>query len=330
MKQLGYSKQTGMSAILFAMVFTIILSLLSVGFATLVRQDQRETLDKTLSYQAQYAAETAINRTANSLLNNPTMPPESTACDGSTAGVGATAMDISLPTSSASAKVTCITWTSNSDRIVKDPLGANRFISKIRPNTGSSISFLQFTWQQNPDTGSVNAYPAANVSGALGLRLPTLNTTNIGLLRVTLMDGSGVTKTLYLIPTTTTVNADFGSQTGQIGLATCTSGTCTVTINNYNVSDVQQGYLSMFAYGGTAANVTVTTNPGTNFVGAQAVIDANAIAQDVSKRVSARVPLTAQTWGPSFGVAANSICKDYKVDGQQTMAASSAAATVCP
>ena len=59
--------QKGMSSILFAMVFIIILSLIGVGFATLVRKDQRETLDKTLSFQAQYAAETAINRKAAEL-----------------------------------------------------------------------------------------------------------------------------------------------------------------------------------------------------------------------------------------------------------------------
>ena len=54
--------QSGMASIMFAIFMAIVLCLLAVGFATLVRNDQRQTLDKTLSNQATYAAESAINK----------------------------------------------------------------------------------------------------------------------------------------------------------------------------------------------------------------------------------------------------------------------------
>ena len=61
--------QTGIASIMFAIFIAVVIvtRLFAIGFAVLVRNDQRQTLDKKLSNQAQYAAGTEINRVQRDL-----------------------------------------------------------------------------------------------------------------------------------------------------------------------------------------------------------------------------------------------------------------------
>jgi Tfp pilus assembly protein PilX len=53
--------QQGFAAIIIAIVLLVVLSLITVGFAQLMRDNQRQALDKQLSQQAYYAAESGVN-----------------------------------------------------------------------------------------------------------------------------------------------------------------------------------------------------------------------------------------------------------------------------
>lgn len=53
--------QTGLVSILVTMILMVILSLIVLGFAQVTRREQRQSLDRQLNSQAQYAAETGIN-----------------------------------------------------------------------------------------------------------------------------------------------------------------------------------------------------------------------------------------------------------------------------
>ncbi|PIZ62055.1 hypothetical protein COY17_03100 [Candidatus Saccharibacteria bacterium CG_4_10_14_0_2_um_filter_52_9] len=55
------TSEAGFSALVIAMVLVLVLSLMTVGFAQLMRREQRSALDKQLSKQAYYAAETGLN-----------------------------------------------------------------------------------------------------------------------------------------------------------------------------------------------------------------------------------------------------------------------------
>lgn len=302
--------QSGMSSIVFAMVFVIILSLLAVGFTTLVRNDQQQVLDKTLSFQAQYAAEAAINRKGAELI-------AATATGVPVADSGANCnnnLDLQDATFSASAKVTCITWTSLADSIVKDNVGTDPYVSKLRTSAGG-LSVIKVTWQS---VSTNTTYPATT-------SLPTIISSNIPILRLTLAksDLSGLQRT-YFVPA--------GSAMGSVGdgtvqSVTCPGGLCTATFSY----DTSGSWISIMAYGGLA-NVTVSASTGgvaQQLIGAQATIDANAVSQDVTKRVQARIPLVSQTWAPGFALSAGAACKDFKVDGTQATAASAAGNPVC-
>ncbi|HET6924792.1 MAG TPA: pilus assembly PilX N-terminal domain-containing protein, partial [Candidatus Saccharimonadales bacterium] len=53
--------ERGMVSIMVTLVMIIVITLIVIGFAQVVRRNQRETLDRQLSTQAYYAAETGIN-----------------------------------------------------------------------------------------------------------------------------------------------------------------------------------------------------------------------------------------------------------------------------
>ena len=104
--------QRGVTAIMFAMVFIMIISLLSVGYASIVRIDQRATLDKTLSAEAQLAAETGANSAVQHIDAKIKADPlnadnaellNKTAC--ATGGLGYT-----KPALNNGVQLTCVTW----------------------------------------------------------------------------------------------------------------------------------------------------------------------------------------------------------------------------
>lgn len=63
------NNQSGFASIIIAMVLILVLSLMTVGFAQLMQREQRSALDKQLSSQAYYAAESGVND-AVAAINN--------------------------------------------------------------------------------------------------------------------------------------------------------------------------------------------------------------------------------------------------------------------
>jgi Tfp pilus assembly protein PilX len=64
--------QEGMVSIIVTMIIMVLLGLIVLGFAQLSRREQRQSLDRQLAVQAQYAAESGINQAADYVRSNPT------------------------------------------------------------------------------------------------------------------------------------------------------------------------------------------------------------------------------------------------------------------
>ena len=96
-----------MASIMFAIFIAVVISLLAIGFAVLVRNDQRQTLDKKLSNQAQYAAETEINRVQRDLQAQVAAGQTLTAV--TTCNTNPALLDTRMP----DVKITCLTWNPN-------------------------------------------------------------------------------------------------------------------------------------------------------------------------------------------------------------------------
>ena len=142
--------QNGASAIMFAMVFIIVISLLTVGFATLARRDQRAALDKTLSNEAQYAAEAGVesvkeyvNRVGTAAVSNDNCDPGTLISGYEKPQFNENGLDIS-----------CIKWDTEPTEAVKtlEPYDTWSFIDE---GVGNQITYLTFSPR---DSDNISGY----------------------------------------------------------------------------------------------------------------------------------------------------------------------------
>lgn len=316
MKNTTKNNQQGMASIMFAMFLVLGISLLAIGFATLVRNDQRQALDKTLSNQAQYAAESAINSVQAYLKANPTITEEQSDCGGA----GQT------PTFTDGITVTCLTWNPSPAGLNHANISTTPWSTPLEPNSGSKNQ-LVITWISEDGKNTLD--PTVGTSQLkLGGNVPTLRVVAAS----SLITDATVT---YINPFSIAGGSQTGS--GSIVNGLCTNTTignaksCTATISIPSVSSGSgRGYLAISALNGTAKNVDVKFGGGGNFIGSQAIITANAKSQDVSKRLVAYVSLPTSTWQPGFVASADALCKNYKLGLGGNDQAGPVTDTLCP
>jgi Tfp pilus assembly protein PilX len=305
--------QTGMASIMFALFFVLIVSLIATGFAVLVRNDQRQTLDKTLSYQAQYAAETAINRVQSYVRNNPNSSNSN--CDSNIAAIGAVPGE--LDPSSVGVQITCLKWDQSVDKLYSNGIGASPVSFKINSDTGSTINTLKIDWEPvNISSTTINSLSTSS----LDLRL-----NNFPTLRIVFGDADNInnSKTFYINPSLgPNANISSGNANGSIVQAsTCSGGVCSVVINSLNWNPY--GYIAISSLNGesnineiTAYSGNTTNNSDKlNLIGAQIEVDATARAQDVVKRLKVRIPVSGTKLRAGYSVLTDKLCKDYRLEG---------------
>jgi len=319
--------QSGSAAILFTMFIIVIVSLIAIGFGFLVRTDQRATLDKTLSNQAQYAAESAINKISLGLTASPsTIPATNATCNGG------------IPSQTpggfpSGVSITCLTWSNTPDYLMQGNLDTNPWVTPIQPTSAVINSFV-ITWQPSVATDSATyASPITNLQLAAA-HIPVLKI----VVGDSTMSGASVA---YLIPSNVQTG-DMSGLSGNFIYASCSGSplTCTATISKFPGAPINagsSGYVSINALGSPADNVIVKGFSGAsgngnqaNFVGSQVIIDATARAQDVTKRLQASVSLVPSSWRPSFALSGNVLCKNFEVDGVGNDQPGPASSNACP
>lgn len=341
--------QSGAAIILFAMVMLIVLSLITIGFAFLVRNDQRQTLDKTLSNQAQYAAETAVNRKIKDLYNN--VPPTlKTDCSAPP--------QITVPAGAPSVTITCLNWNTEPDRIFLSGLNINPKQALIQPKSGTVKYFAVLYHPSKPAGCAVsNSAPQFLNSLATAGSCPYL--------KITLSDAASVysnkasvvysrpqdnSRPTGLADTSHAENvgkdADYGGQvngeaSGEIDNTFCRGGWCIMRVSvpsGKSWTNATPGLTSFSVIGGeidelqlaaytdgpydqiaafapaAPAALTLAPNNRVNLINMQAIVDATARAGDVIKRIQIAAPIGKNTWQPGFAVAADAICKNFSVD----------------
>lgn len=337
MKQHTFFKQNqnGASAIMFALFFIMVISLISLGFATLARRDQRATLDKTLSAQAQLAAESGINAVKQYFDTTPAVPGpvlEKNNCNESI---------ITYPKFSNGTTITCLTWDATPTEAVKvlEPYKGWSFTNNT-PTVSDRIS-----WQTNENSGTY-----AGAEGRQG-SLPTINTANIPILKIVSVPLNDITNTgspkvevVYLVPvgggdgSSVVALGDAGTNTngnGSIFNVECSNNKCTANVSGYATpsSGTARMYF-MQLIGSKTATITYSSPDGSGNLqqisNLQAKVDVNVITQDQSKRLVSYIPIasTSTNWQPFFSALADSLCKDIKIDSANVSSVSGS--PVCP
>jgi|GEM_PF-975008 len=339
------NNQKGMASIMFAIFIILIVALIAIGYATMVRNDQRQTLDKTLSNQAQYAAETAINKIQTKIKAGTALDSNSSCYNIDSKGnsdiVSGPGESGKLDANFPGVKVTCLTWTSVPTSLAFSNVGYSPAVSPIMPV--SAIDKLKITWTGNGsiygcwDDGSggeecgVDYGVAVCNNATLRLSCDTAPPVKTPAIKIALTKNNDLPnlKAFYALPSDSVISReiDYGtSPSGSTVRGECwdsASGkyTCEVIIKGLSTwvwTSPNSGLISVGVLGGPAdINIQALSLGGASVAlkGSQISIDANAQSQDVIKRLKATVSLTNNTWRPYFAASADSLCKNYAIDG---------------
>lgn len=324
--------QAGLVSIIVTMVMMLVLSVTVVGFALLMRREQRQSLDRQLNSQALYAAEAGINDAAKAIN------------------------DLLAAGSAVPAKKTCPPASPPSPYTMSSTVGASNVISyscllidpapeflkydnadgtaKVIPINGVdasgnpvAVNGLQISWEPK-DGSTVSGCPPA------GLNLPPAGSwsCNTGLLRVDLVPTpappasfgangrdylNANVRSFFLFPGGGGPSPNMAGPTGVKVGSSCAAGPapqlqCKVTITGMGAANYYMRLMSLYKPAAVVIKPSGGVGGATALAGAQAVVDSTGKANDVLRRLQARISLSPLGPGPFPGAAiqsADTICK---------------------
>ncbi|HUC89837.1 MAG TPA: PilX N-terminal domain-containing pilus assembly protein [Patescibacteria group bacterium] len=329
-------KQEGMVSILVTIILLIVISLIVLGFAQIARRNQRQAVDRQLSTQAFYAAETGVNDARaliKAAISSGTAVPAKTDC---TNGSGATAAFYSSlnPTLSAANNVsyTCLMVDTAPVSLRYDDIGSPSTVLPVQSDNGVNLDKIQLTWQTKDGTSTPVTGCPNSASGVFSsTSVWTASGCGYGILRFDLVPTGGTltmgglqdnTMTSFLVPVTSGGSSSVAypaaspaSRNANNRVATtCTNSGCTMTITGLTASQYYMRLTSIYKDVKLQISATDSSNNQLKLQGAQAMIDSTGKAQDILRRIQVRVALTASGGNQLADYAmetTDSVCKRF-------------------
>jgi len=320
------SEQSGMVAFVVTSFIIIMLSLVVLAFAQNVRREQRQALDRQLSSQAYYTAESAINETIKYLPSTATDQKE----DCSFEPGQPTGQDTEAGGGNSNFKYTCVMWDKNPEELVFQNVDDQGKVVSLQLKSGDLRS-VKIKWE-SPEQDNVNT-GAACPGGNNFQSVPNYQC-NLGIIRAEVMPfftggrDSLINKTFvgFLRPGGATAQTAFVGHAdgngaldqGNVYHVSCQQKSCEMTIGtSSNPLPAGKNFLAIKSiYKNSNVYISGTTYTGTQaeFSEAQIEIDATARASDVIKRIKVSVPFKADYNRSGYAVqAADGICKTLEV-----------------
>ncbi len=321
--------EAGFAAILVTLIVIGVVTLMTIGFIQVVSREGRDALDRQLSTQAFYAAETAVND-AQKLISDGEITDAKESCDVPEPMWNPVLSHVS-DAADDSIAYTCVLVDFDLDSLFYQNIATEHarpiYLSGVSSDgTGTNLNEITLLWN-SPDSGSTDL-------GASGIAFPVPGgSSNLGpdglapVLRVSITPITGLSRqalvqntfTTFLRPTqsgasmTTNYTTGNPAAQGSIQQVPCTSGNlCDFTITGLNF---QNALLVVRAVYGPA-DLTVQSANGVLLRGEQVLVDATGRASDVLRRIQVRLPAANRPPAASFAIeAATGICKDYLVGG---------------
>ena len=337
--------QKGMVSFLVTFIMLLVISLIVVGFTRVASQNRREALDRQLSTQAFYAAESGVNAVLRAAKSDPGILTKTVDTCSDTQPLSP------LPRLSTNpqVKVTCILV----DPIVPyleqgEIMAGSSAVFKLdaRDAEGNEVDLtkLVVVWHGSNQSGNASTGCPTNANSFKSV----YTACDYGLLRLDLLNGSyedadklvAHTRAIFAQPTAGTpaaLTTDFVSADTQAyrGLGKCVSagsasignvsvgaGNCAAVINiNTNNTAPHIFYLRTSMMYNKALNLQVYGFSGSvpvQFAGDQVSIDSTGKAIDVLRRVQVRMPIARSDSSnvlPFAAYAKNGVCKRFTVAG---------------
>ncbi|MDB5175935.1 MAG: hypothetical protein JWM81_793 [Candidatus Saccharibacteria bacterium] len=347
------NSEGGFAAIVIAIVLVTVLSLLTIGFAQLMNQEQKSALDKQLANTAYYAAESGINDAVaaiNAGFNSakPDCAPLPASPDPGVSFLTNNTVDT---TSTDPVTYSCLLIDPSPTDLLYEPVGSEDSNSKVAKITGIStvtgapapIARLVVSWADTKEgsTFATNAqFAAGSFPGAANWKNAVTGYPNTGILRVQLAPLTTVSRdtltteayTSYLYPADngsgtidgqSTYGDSKGALAGKIydGKCSTTKGPyfCSVSINGLNAVSYLLRLNSLYSNSKVKVEAYDAGGHIMRISGAQTSVDSTGNARGVLKRIQVRLPSDKNTYYPQYGLESLSgICKKLVMSPEST------------
>ena len=323
-------KEAGMVAIMVTLILMIVISLIVLGFAQISRRNQRQALDRQLSTQAFYAAETGVND-ASDLIKQAVASgqPVADKPDCASTGGGFYNRDPVIDSTSG-VEYTCLTVDPTPASLIYSSVGMKSTVVPLIADSGT-IAKITLTWQSKDDSST----PANNCPTTFGNNVFVAVaswTCGYGVLRFDLVPTAGAldmaalqnaTMTSFLVPlrpgsggSANPIAYTTGGGNNKLGVV-CTNASCSYAVSF--AAPQSQYYMRVSSiYKDVSLQIDAVDGSGNpvRLRGAQAVIDATGKAQDVLRRIQVRVPLAGSSTNllSDYAIQSNeAICKRFSV-----------------
>ena len=345
MHKLRQLNQQGVVSIVVSVIIMIILTLITIAFAQIMRREQRQALDRQLSSQAYYAAESAINDAAHALSQNSTLLNDS---DKDCLDTSSGPLSQGVISSDLLIEYACVTISSTPSELKYDAIRVDETVQiELRPvnadGDANQLESIEISWSHIDGNGK-----ATSTSTDLAL-LPQVSAwgDNPGIVRLEIVPVTGIfdkdnrqalldaRKVFWLYPADSSgVTSDINWQSndtadGGLYKVNCKSTApiqddkCTTVITGlprnpgndtgmYYVLRVKAVYDDIKA---TINGQLVGGASGSaHFRGAQTEIDATGRAGDVLRRISTRVAVEQAYPIPEYGQQSfGGVCKRLEI-----------------
>ncbi len=318
--------QEGAASLLFTLVMIIIISLLAIGFSVITTNDQKATLDKSVSLQAEYAAQSGINSVVEGIINhNSAVSQSSTSTCAPTDGV--------IPTfPNPNTRITCLKWSYSPQSLVYS--SANSLSTIINPVSASgsptSISEVDITWGPSdsmPKT-TYTSFTNSSLSGVVSDNFPILKIVTAN------FDMSNLTTT-YVVPVSGSSSVVALGTPGiniiSVGCGATSAKTCTAKLKclqwtanvaNSSCKATNGGLLTTSSFDGSQLSINIsgiqsTGGAAVQFSNSQVQIDSTAQNGNTVKRLVAGYTIGgASAWSPTLTAAtvSTALCKNFEFD----------------
>lgn len=339
------SDQRGMVSFLVTFIMLLVISLIIVGFTRVASQNRREALDRQLSTQAFYAAESGVNAFLQAAKSNASLLTTNKDTCGS--GGAPSAYEKSL-SADPEVKITCVLIDPTVPYLEETGLktGSSHVftIDPRNPGTGAptALTRLVLLWSSR-ETGennkggcpnSASNFPAQYTNCDYGMLRLDLTKEPGGALNADTLAAN--TKGLTMQPsentrTDATTNYSAGARAYR-GLGRCFNNATMIhgvtvpqdycaAVINVSPADVAKYYLRVSTLYNDADNLRVYAIGDTgqlDFAGAQVLIDSTGKAAEVLRRVQVRVPLDKTSGDgvlPFAAYAEDGVCKRFTTAG---------------
>lgn len=320
--------EQGIVAIFVTMILMLVITLIVIGFSQVARRNQREALDRQLSTQAYYAAESGVNAAAKYFSGNPGSQIDTL--------TGGDCTDATLPITvpipiSSGISTPCLMVNAQPASLVANPVTQDsNIVWHVQDAGGSTYNGLTFTWAADGGSNATSCTTVANHPShdtwnckfaILRVDIVPAGTGNLGSLN------SNTAKTVFMTPTSAASGPLTTGTTAIPNAVNVVGTTCSTTTNQCSVKILAAGlgaseyYVRITTLYQDSASVSLTSTTvlqptgGAKFKDGQAIIDSTGQAQDERRRIQVRIPLVrAEDNLPLFGVVSTqSVCKQLNV-----------------